>query len=95
MIISHDRHFIDGVVNRVVEVENYHLQLYDGGFNYYVREKQRRMKSLQRQFVHEEELLLYEAEAIEDRREALKDPGNALKRKLANIKKQVTPPPCR
>ncbi|MBN1933807.1 MAG: ABC-F family ATP-binding cassette domain-containing protein [Anaerolineae bacterium] len=93
IVVSHDRHFLDRVVNRVVEVENYHLQEYSGGFADYVREKPFRLKTLERQFQHEEELLTYEAEAIADRREAAKNPSQALKRKLAGIKKEVQPRP--
>jgi ATPase subunit of ABC transporter with duplicated ATPase domains len=93
VVVSHDRHFLDRVVNRIVEIENYHFQEYAGNFTQYIREKQLRIKSLERQFQHEEELLAYEAEAITDRREAAKDPAKALKRKLANIKRQATPRP--
>jgi ATPase subunit of ABC transporter with duplicated ATPase domains len=93
IIVSHDRHFLDAVVNRVVEIENYRFQEYRGGFTQYVREKPLRIKTLERQFVHEEELLAYEAEAILDRREAAKDPSRALKRRLADIKQKATPRP--
>jgi ATP-binding cassette subfamily F protein 3 len=48
---------------------------------------------LERQFEHEEELLVYEAEAIADRREAARNPNEALRRRLANIKKKVEPKP--
>lgn len=60
VVVSHDRHFLDTVTNRIVEVENYHLQEYDGNFTQYVREKRLRIKSLQRQFQYEEELLVFE-----------------------------------
>jgi ATPase subunit of ABC transporter with duplicated ATPase domains len=93
MLVSHDRHFLDRVANRIVEIESYHFQEYNGGFTFYVREKPLRLKSLQRQFEHEEELLAFEAEAIADRREAAQDPSRALKRRLANIKKRTTPRP--
>jgi ATP-binding cassette subfamily F protein 3 len=93
IIVSHDRHFLDGVVNRVVEIENHHCQEYDGNFTHYVREKPLRMKSLERQFVHEEELLAMEAEAIADRQEMLKNPTRALQRRLADAKKRATPRP--
>jgi ATPase subunit of ABC transporter with duplicated ATPase domains len=93
LVVSHDRHFLDRVANRIVEIENYHLQEYAGNFVQYVREKPLRLKSLQRQFEHEEALLAFEAEAIRDRREAARDPGKALKRQLANIKKRVAPRP--
>ncbi len=93
VVVSHDRHFLDRVVNRIVEIENYHLQEYVGDYTHYVREKPMRLKSLERQFEHEEALLAYEAEAIVDRREALKDPSRALKRRLSNIKKRAAPRP--
>jgi ATPase subunit of ABC transporter with duplicated ATPase domains len=93
IIVSHDRHFMDKVVTRIVEVENYHFQEYEGDFTEYVRQKQIRLKRLERQFEHEEELLAFEAEAIQDRREAARNPSRALKRKLADIKKQVEPRP--
>jgi len=93
IVVSHDRQFLDAVVNRVVEIENYHFHEYRGNFTQYVREKPLRMKSLERQFVHEEELLALEAEAIADRREVAKNPSEALKRRLASIKKSVAPRP--
>lgn len=93
IVVSHDRQFLDRVANRIVEIENYHFQEYAGGFTHYVREKPMRLKSLERQFEHEEELLAYEAEAIQDRQEAARDPSRALKRKLANIKKRAAPRP--
>jgi ATP-binding cassette subfamily F protein 3 len=93
LVVSHDRHFLDRVVNRIVEIENYHFQEYDGDFTRYVREKQFRIKTLQRQFQHEEELLVFESEAIADRREAAKNPKQALARKLADLKKRIEPRP--
>ncbi len=84
IVVSHDRHLLDEVVNKVVEVENHRLQEYPGGFSDYVREKQRRFKLLQRQFEHEEALLAYEAAAIE-RREAVA--RRKLKGRLARVKK--------
>jgi ATP-binding cassette subfamily F protein 3 len=93
IIVSHDRHFLDKVVTRILEIENYHLQEYQGSFTEYIRQKQIRLKTLERQFVHEEELLAFEAEAIHDRREAARNPSRALKRRLANVKKQVEPRP--
>jgi ATPase subunit of ABC transporter with duplicated ATPase domains len=69
------------------------LQEYDGSYTQYVRQKPMRIKSLERQFEHEAELLVYEAEAIANRREDARDPSNALRRRLANIKKNVEPRP--
>jgi len=93
VVVSHDRNFLDSVVNRVVEIENHHFQEYKGDFSSYIREKRIRTKRLETQFKHEEELLAFEAEAIANRREAAKNPNKALQRRLANIKKSVTPRP--
>jgi ATPase subunit of ABC transporter with duplicated ATPase domains len=93
IFVSHDRQFLDRVANRVVEIEAYHFQEYVGNYRDYVREKPMRLKSLERQYEHEAELLLYEAEAIADREEARRNPSRALQRKLADIKKQADPRP--
>jgi len=90
MVVSHDRHFLDQVVNKIVEVENHKLQEYSGAFTEYVRERQSRLKTLERQFEFEEALLAYEAAAIE-RRNA--DQGRRLGRRLADIKKRQGPRP--
>ena len=93
LLISHDRQFLDGVVTRIVEVENYGFQEYTGKFSDYVREKQFRLKTLERQFLHEEELLTFESEAVTDRDEAKRNPTSALQRKLADLKKRKEPRP--
>lgn len=94
LLVSHDRQFLDAVVTRIVEVENYHLHEYEGGFTDYVREKQFRLKTMERQFEHEEELLIFEGEAIADRRELGKSPTPSVQRKLADIRKRQTPRPA-
>jgi len=93
LLVSHDRQFLDGVVTRIVEVENYGFQEYAGSFTDYIRQKQFRFKTLERQFLHEEELLTFEAEAIADRDEARRSPSPSLQRKLADLKKRREPRP--
>jgi ATPase subunit of ABC transporter with duplicated ATPase domains len=93
IVVSHDRHFLNRVVTRIVEIENYHFQEYYGDYTHYVREKPMRIKSLERQYEHEEVLLAYESEAIADRQEAAKNPDRALKRRLTGIKKSANPRP--
>jgi len=91
LIVSHDRHFLDQVVNRIIEIENYHFQEYEGNFTHYIRQRQMRHKTLERQFQYEEDLLAFEAEAIADRRLARQDPSQALRRRRADIKKRSEP----
>ncbi|WP_312181867.1 ABC-F family ATP-binding cassette domain-containing protein [Arthrobacter sp.] len=93
VVVSHDRKFLDAVVTRIIEVENYHLHEYAGNFAEYIVQKQFRLKALASQFVHESELLAFEAEGISDRREAAKAGGGALGNRLAKIKKARAPRP--
>jgi ATPase subunit of ABC transporter with duplicated ATPase domains len=93
IVISHDRAFLDAVVTRIVEVENHHLHEYSGNFEAYVVEKQLRFKTLQRQFVHESELLAFEAEGIASRREAARQASRGLDKRLAEIRKSAGPRP--
>jgi ATP-binding cassette subfamily F protein 3 len=93
IIVSHDRRFLDSVVTRIIEVENYHLHEYPGNFDEYIVQKQFRLKTLEAQFVHENELLAFEAEGISDRREAAKAASRGLDKKLSTIKKSRAPRP--
>ncbi len=93
IIVSHDRRFLDAVVTRIIEVENFHLHEYPGNFAEYIVQKQFRLKTLEAQFVHESELLAFEAEGIADRREAAKASGGSLGKQLAGIKKSRAPRP--
>ncbi|MBB3114159.1 ATP-binding cassette subfamily F protein 3 [Paenibacillus phyllosphaerae] len=92
ILVSHDRQFIDKVVTRTIEIENYHFQEYEGNYTDYVRKKKMRKKELDRQFEWEEELLLMEAEAI-DSRASRKSAKDRLSRQLAENKKRIEPHP--
>lgn len=94
IVVSHDRDFLDAVVTTVVEVENHKLQVYPGNYSDYVPKKHFRLKSLEREFVHEQELLAYEDATIKSRKASLSDKrartdNKQLNRKLANIKKST------
>ncbi|MCU1477302.1 MAG: transporter [Subtercola sp.] len=93
IIVSHDRTFLDAVVTRIIELENFHLHEYPGNFDEYVVQKQFRLKTLEAQFVHESELLAFEAEGISDRREAAKGASRGLNKQLSTIKKSRSPRP--
>lgn len=45
IIISHDRYFLDKVVDRIVEIVDGKAELYAGNYSYFVREKQARYES--------------------------------------------------
>ena len=60
LFISHDRHFIDTIATRVVEVDNQKLVSYNGGYMRYLEQKEARMKSMQKS--HENLLRLLKQE---------------------------------
>jgi ATP-binding cassette subfamily F protein 3 len=43
IVISHDRYFLDRVVDRIIEVEDGGIMLYDGGYSAYLEQKARRV----------------------------------------------------
>lgn len=93
ILVSHDRQFLDRVVTRTIEIENYHFQEYEGNYTDYIRKKKMRKKELDRQFEWEEALLIMESEAIEARSNNKKSSKDRLSRQLADRKKQVEPHP--
>ena len=48
LLISHDRHFIDTIATRIVEIENRKLISYQGGYQSYLGQKEERMQSMQK-----------------------------------------------
>jgi len=49
LLISHDRHFIDTIATRIVEVENQKIVSYQGGYQNYLHLKEDRMHSMRRE----------------------------------------------
>lgn len=49
LVISHDRYFLDRVVDRIVELEDGTLSAYEGGYTDYGQEKARRLEAKRRQ----------------------------------------------
>lgn len=88
LVVSHDREFLDAVATKIVEVENYKFQVYDGNYSAYVPKKHFRLKTLEREFIYEQELLAYEDAAIKNR-SAKRSDNKSLNRQLANIKKST------
>ena len=46
-VITHDRHFIDRVASRVIELDNGHITQYRGNYSSYKEQKAERMKTLE------------------------------------------------
>jgi len=50
IIISHDRVFLNHLVNRIAEIENEQLHLYSGNYDFYMKEKASRQEILEATF---------------------------------------------
>jgi ATP-binding cassette subfamily F protein uup len=50
LFISHDRHFINSIATRIVEVENMNIYSYEGGYDQYLVQKEARMKSMAKSY---------------------------------------------
>ncbi|KZE69006.1 ABC transporter ATP-binding protein [Fictibacillus phosphorivorans] len=50
IIISHDRHFLDQTVNKIFELEDGELTIYEGNYSAYRAEKQRRYEQQKRDY---------------------------------------------
>ncbi|MBR2523715.1 MAG: ABC-F family ATP-binding cassette domain-containing protein [Clostridiales bacterium] len=46
-VITHDRHFIDSVANRVIELDNGRITMYKGNYSAYKEQKAERLKTLE------------------------------------------------
>ncbi len=51
-VITHDRHFIDSVANRVIELDNGHITQYRGNYTSYKQQKEERIKSLEQEIAN-------------------------------------------
>jgi len=60
LLISHDRHFIDTIATRIVEVDHQKLVSYQGGYQSYLQLKEARMHSMRKE--HENLLRLLKQE---------------------------------
>ena len=49
LIISHDRHFINTIATRIVEIEEMNIVSYDGGYDQFLIKKEQRMQSMKKE----------------------------------------------
>ncbi len=54
LAVSHDRYFLDNVVDRVIEIKNGKAEFYSGNYSFYAVEKERRYEEQMRQYEKEQ-----------------------------------------
>jgi ATP-binding cassette, subfamily F, member 3 len=57
VIVSHDRYFLDKVVNRIVEIDQQKLTIYSGNYSFFLEEKQLRRDMQKSQFTNQQKYI--------------------------------------
>jgi len=89
LFISHDRHFIDTIATRVVEIENHKLVSYKGGYRDYLAQKEERMKALEKQHENLLKLLKHEEEWLGKSVRAREKRNQGRKRRVFELREQA------
>jgi len=89
LFISHDRHFIDTIATRVIEVENHKLVSYKGGYRDYLSQKEARMKALAKQHENLLKLLKHEEEWLGKSVRAREKRNQGRKRRVFELREQA------
>ncbi len=64
LLVSHDRYFLDRVVNKIVEIENNKVYSYKGNYTEYVRKKQDRLYAYENAYKKQQDKIKKEEEVI-------------------------------
>lgn len=65
VIVSHDKYFLDRMVNKIVELYQQGLHFYSGNYSFYETEKQLRIEMQQRAFENQQEYIRQQERFIE------------------------------
>lgn len=90
LIISHDRYFLDAVVNKVVEIEDGKTNIYHGNYSYYTDEKEIRISQQLEAYKSQQKKIKSMEEAIKRFREwGNRGDNEAMFKKAANMQKRI------
>ncbi|NNV54433.1 ribosomal protection-like ABC-F family protein [Limnovirga soli] len=65
VIVSHDKYFLNRMVNKIVEVYQQELHIYSGNYDYYATEKELRVEMQQRAFENQQDYIRQQERFIE------------------------------
>jgi len=65
VIVSHDKYFLNRMVNKIVEIYQQELHIYSGNYEYYETEKQIRIEMQQRAFENQQEYIKQQERFVE------------------------------
>lgn len=90
IIVSHDRYFLDNVVNKIVEIENFESTVYKGNYSKYISEKNEN-KSIQLKHYKDQQKELKDMEDAYKRfrKWAQEGGGEKFYKKAENMRKRI------
>ncbi len=65
IVVSHDRAFLNKVSNKIVEIANRKFKVYEGNYEYYIKEKERRETEQEKQHIAQEKFIARSEEYVE------------------------------
>jgi len=65
VIVSHDKYFLDRMVNKIVEIYQQQLHIYSGNYSYYEREKEIRVEMQQKAYENQQDYIRQQERFIE------------------------------
>jgi ATP-binding cassette subfamily F protein 3 len=93
LLVSHDRVFLDNVVQRLLELDNGQITSYPGDFQHYLEEKEKRIESQWSAYNHQQEQIRQIKRFI-DRNRARKDRARQVQGRIKMLEKmdRIEPP---
>ena len=64
VVVSHDRYFLDQTVNRIFEIDNHKLNIYEGNYSFYARERKARREVEMRAYEKQQKEIARQEEII-------------------------------
>jgi ATP-binding cassette, subfamily F, member 3 len=90
LIVSHDRYFLDHVVNKVVEVEDMESITYKGNYSDFVSQKEENMRIQYEQYKEQQKRIKTQENQVKSLRDwALRADNNKFFRRAASIQKKL------
>ena len=63
-VISHDRYFLDKIVNKVIDIDNEKVSVYTGNYSQYSEKKKEALKAMQKAYENDQQMRRHEEEVI-------------------------------
>jgi ATP-binding cassette subfamily F protein 3 len=95
IIISHDRYFLDSIVNKISLLENKKLTHFNGNYSVYLKERRKQIEVLKKQYLDQEKEIKRQEEIIKRYMNMGRDRfirAGKSRQKLLDKMKQVDPP---